>query len=397
MTGGEQLYADMGHFGRLPITLAWYGLVFPCLLLSYFGQGAYLLSVGAPGIESPFFGLIPELLLLPMVGLATLATIVASQAVISGSFSLTAQAIQLGYLPRMQIVHTSVHKEGQIYIPAVNWLLMIACIALVLEFRASSGLAAAYGIAVTGAMTTTSILFLPIARRRLGLIPTIALGALFLTVDVSLFASNVPKIPHGAAFPLLIGVVLFTVMTTWRRGSDLLNRHLSDVSLPLTSFIADVAQQQPTRVPGTAVFMSGNPDGLPLALGHHFKHSKVLHEKIVLLSIATEHFPVVPRQDRVRVEFLGEGFVRVTARYGFVQTPSIEDILRQIAVTGVPVSIDQASFFLGRVTVLSGPKSDMAQWRKKLFAVLHYTAQPAAGYYGIPPGRAVELGMQITI
>ncbi len=397
VTGGEQLYADMGHFGRRPITAAWYAVVFPALVLSYFGQGAYLLHVGAPGIENPFFGTVPSALLLPMVAVATLATIVASQAVISGSFSLTAQAIQLGFLPRMQIVHTSSDQEGQIYIPAVNWFLMLACLGLVLEFRASSGLAAAYGIAVTGAMTTTTILFLPIARRRLGLLPAIGLGALFLSVDLAFLGANVPKIPHGGAFPLLIGLVLFTVMTTWRRGTELLNQHLNDVTLPLTSFVADVGREKPLRVPGTAVFMSGYPDGLPLALGHHFKHSKVLHEKIVLLSIVTEHYPSVPRRDRVRVEFLGEGFVRVTARYGFMQNPSIEDVLRQIAATGVPVSMDEASFFLGRVTVLSGPKGDMALWRKKLFAMLHYTAQPAAGYFGIPPGRAVELGMQITI
>ena len=397
VTGGEQLYADLGHFGRLPIALAWYFVVFPALLLSYFGQGAYLLHAGEAGIANPFFGAVPPVMLLPMVAIATLATIIASQAVISGSYSLTAQAIQLGYLPRMQIVHTSSRQEGQIYIPAVNWALMLACLALVLEFRASSGLAAAYGIAVTGAMTVTTILFLPIARRRFGLVAAIGLGLVLVTVDVSLFASNVPKIPHGGAFPLLIGIVLFTIMTTWRRGTDLLNRHLNDVTLPLTSFIADVAQSKPQRVPGTAVFMSGYPDGLPLALGHHFKHSKVLHERIVLLSIVTEHYPAVPARDRVRVEFLGEGFVRVTARYGFLQTPSIADVLRQIAATGVPVSVDEASFFLGRVTVLSGPRSDLALWRKKLFAVLHYTAQPAAGYFGIPPGRAVELGMQITI
>ncbi|MEX2205135.1 MAG: potassium transporter Kup [Myxococcota bacterium] len=397
VTGGEQLYADLGHFGRIPIAMAWYFVVFPALLLSYFGQGAYLLHAGGAGIESPFFGAVPAPLLLPMVGIATAATIIASQAVISGSFSLTAQAVQLGYLPRMQIVHTSSQQEGQIYIPAVNWFLMLACLALVLEFRASSGLAAAYGIAVTGAMTVTTILFLPLARRRLGLLPSLGLGLVFLVVDLALFASNVPKIPHGGAFPLLIGLVLFTVMTTWRRGTELLNQHLNDVTLPLTSFIADVGREKPLRVPGTAVFMSGYPDGLPLALGHHFKHSKVLHERVVLLSIVTEHVPAVPSRDRVRVEFLGEGFVRVTARYGFMQTPAISDVLRQIAATGVPVTMDEASFFLGRVTVLSGPKSDLALWRKKLFAVLHYTAQPAAGYFGIPPGRAVELGMQITI
>ncbi len=397
VTGGEALYADLGHFGRVPITLAWYAVVFPALLLSYFGQGAYLLRMGEAGITSPFFGLLPGWGVLPMVAIATLATIVASQAVISGSFSLTAQAIQLGYLPRMQIVHTSSSQEGQIYIPAVNWLLMLACIALVLEFRQSSGLAAAYGIAVTGTMAVTTLLFVPVAQRRFGWPAALALGTVFLVVDLAFLGANVPKIPHGGAFPLLIGLVLFTVMTTWRRGTELLNQHLNDVTLPLTSFIADVGREKPLRVPGTAVFMSGYPDGLPLALGHHFKHSKVLHERIVLLSIVTEHYPAVPSRDRVRVEFLGEGFVRVTARYGFMQTPAIADVLRQIAATGVPVSMDDASFFLGRVTVLSGPRSDLALWRKKLFAVLHYTAQPAAGYFGITPGRAVELGMQITI
>jgi KUP system potassium uptake protein len=397
VTGGEALYADLGHFGRVPIAIAWYTMVFPALLISYFGQGAYLLRVGEAGIASPFFGILPPAAVLPMVGVATLATIVASQAVISGSFSLTAQAIQLGYLPRMQIVHTSSSQEGQIYVPAVNWALMLACIALVLEFRASSGLAAAYGIAVTGTMAVTTLLFIPVAQRRYGWPAALALGAVFLCIDLAFLGANIPKIPHGGAFPLLIGIVLFTVMTTWRRGTDLLNQHLNDVTLPLTSFIADVGREKPQRVAGTAVFMSGYPDGLPLALGHHFKHSKVLHDRVILLSIVTEHFPAVPIRDRVRVESLGEGFVRVTARYGFMQTPAIEDVLRQIAETGVPVTIDEASFFLGRVTVLSGPKRDMALWRKKLFAVLHYTAQPAIGYFGIPPGRAVELGMQITI
>jgi KUP system potassium uptake protein len=372
-------------------------VVFPALVLSYFGQGAYLLHTGEAGIANPFFGLLPPWAVIPMVVIATLATVVASQAVISGSFSLTAQAIQLGYLPRMQIIHTSSRQEGQIYIPAVNWGLMVACIALVLEFRASSGLAAAYGIAVTGTMIATSLVYVPVAWRRYGPIPALLLASLFLSVDLALFGANVPKIPHGGAFPLLIGLVLFAVMTTWKRGTDLLNQHLNAVTLPLTAFIADVARSKPQRVAGTAVFMSGYPDGLPLALGHHFKHTKVLHERIVLLSIVTEHVPSVPRNDRVRVEFLGEGFVRVTARYGFVQTPAISDVLLQIAATGVPVSVDQASFFLGRVTVLSGPRRELAGWRKKLFAVLHYTAQPATGYFGIPPGRAVELGMQVSI
>jgi len=397
VSGAEALYADLGHFGRRPIVMAWYSAVFPALLLSYFGQGAYLLHVGAEGTANPFYSMLPSWGVLPMVGLATLATIVASQAVISGSYSITAQAIQLGYLPRMQVIHTSSRHEGQIYVPAVNWALMVACIFLVLEFRSSSGLASAYGIAVTGTMATTSFLFIPVAARRFGFAAAAALGTLFLTTDLSLFIANFPKVPHGGAFPLAMGLILFVVMTTWKRGTDLLNRHLNDVTLPLTAFIADVGREKPQRVAGTAVFMSGYPDGLPLALGHHFKHSKVLHERIVLLSITTEHVPAVPRNDRVRVEFLGEGFVRVTARYGFTQTPAISEIMRQIAATGVPVSVETASFFLGRVTVLASGKRDLAGWRKKLFAVLHYTAQPAAGYFGIPPGRAVELGMQITI
>jgi KUP system potassium uptake protein len=397
VTGAEALYADLGHFGRLPISIAWYSVVFPSLLFSYFGQGAYLLRAGADGVENPFFTMLPAWSVLPMVGLATLATIVASQAVISGSYSLTAQAIQLGYLPRMQIVHTSSRQEGQIYVPAVNWFLMFACIFLVLEFRGSSGLASAYGIAVTGTMAVTTFLFVPVAARRVGWPAAIGLGAVFLTVDLALFGANLPKTPHGGLFPLAMGAVLFTIMTTWKRGTDLLNQHLNAVTLPLTAFIADVGREKPQRVAGVAVFMSGYPDGLPLSLGHYFKHSKVLHERIVLLSISTEHVPSVPRTDRVRVEFLGEGFVRVSARYGFQQTPAISEIVRQIAATGVPVTVESASFFLGRVTVLPSGKRELAGWRKRLFALLHYTAQPAAGYFGIPPGRAVELGMQITI
>ena len=397
VTGAEALYADLGHFGRLPISIAWYAVVFPSLLFSYLGQGAYLLRAGADGIENPFFTMLPAWSVLPMVALATLATIVASQAVISGSYSLTAQAIQLGYLPRMQIVHTSSRQEGQIYVPAVNWFLMFACIFLVLEFRGSSGLASAYGIAVTGTMAVTTFLFVPVSARRVGWPVAIALGAVFLTVDLALFGANLPKTPHGGLFPLAMGAVLFTIMTTWKRGTDLLNQHLNAVTLPLTAFIADVGREKPQRVAGVAVFMSGYPDGLPLSLGHYFKHSKVLHERIVLLSISTEHVPSVPRTDRVRVEFLGEGFVRVSARYGFQQTPAIAEIVRQIAATGVPVTVETASFFLGRVTVLPSGKRELAGWRKRLFALLHYTAQPAAGYFGIPPGRAVELGMQITI
>jgi KUP system potassium uptake protein len=397
VTGGEALYADMGHFGRRPISLAWYGLVMPSLLASYFGQGAFLLEHGAEGVSSPFFALLPGPLVLPMVGLATVATVIASQAVISGAYSLTAQAIQLGYLPRMPIVHTSSATEGQIYIPAVNVALALACIALVLEFRNSSSLAAAYGIAVTGTMTATTLLYLPVARARFGALVFGSVGVLFLTVDLAFLFANATKILHGGAFPVLVGIGLFVIMTTWKRGTELLNRHLNEFTLPLLSFIADVARSKPLRVPGTAVFMSGYPDGLPPALGHHFKHSKVLHERIVLLSILTEHVPFVPARDRVRVERLGEGFVRVMARYGFIQTPAVEEVLRLMSAAGEPVTIDQASFFLGRVTVLAGQQRELSRWRKRLFSLLHFSAQPATGYYGIPPGRAVELGMQITL
>jgi KUP system potassium uptake protein len=397
VTGGEALYADMGHFGRLPITWVWYGLVMPSLLLSYLGQGAFLLQHGSEGAASPFFSLLPDPLLLPMVGLATLATVIASQAVISGAFSLTAQAIQLGYLPRMPIVHTSSATEGQIYIPAVNLGLALACIALVLEFGDSSSLAAAYGIAVTGTMTATTLLYLPVARRRFGLLGVGLMALVFLTVDLSFLYANAAKILHGGAFPVLVGIGLFVIMTTWKRGTELLNAHLNEFTLPLRSFIADVAGSKPLRVPGTAVFMSGYPGGLPPALGHHFKHSKVLHERIVLLTITTEHVPVVPLAERVSVERLGEGFVQVIARFGFTQTPRIDEVLRLMSASGEPVTIDHASFFLGRVTVLTGQRRELARWRKRLFSLLHFSAQPAIGYYGIPPGRAVELGMQITL
>jgi KUP system potassium uptake protein len=397
VTGGEALYADMGHFGRIPITLAWYGMVMPALLLSYFGQGAFLLHHAGPEPINPFWALLPAPLVFPMVGLATLATVIASQAVISGAFSLTAQAIQLGYLPRMPIVHTSSATEGQIYIPAVNIALAVACVALVLEFESSSALAAAYGIAVSGAMSATALIYLPTARLRYGLLAVAAMSLVFLTVDLTFLYSNSAKLLHGGAFPVLVGIALFAVMTTWKRGTELLNRHLNEFTLPLTSFIADVARSKPLRVPGTAVFMSGYPDGLPPALGHHFKHSKVLHERIVLLTITTEHVPLVPAGERVRIDALGEGFVRVIARFGFMQTPSVDDVLRPMSAAGERVTIDQASFFLGRVTVLTGQQRELARWRKKLFSLLHFSAQPAAGYYGIPPGRAVELGMQISL
>jgi KUP system potassium uptake protein len=246
-------------------------------------------------------------------------------------------------------------------------------------------------------MTATTLLYLPVARDRFPLFAVGLMALVFLTVDLSFLYANAAKILHGGAFPVLVGIALFVVMTTWKRGTELLNEHLNEFTLPLRLFIADVASSKPLRVPGTAVFMSGYPDGLPPALGHHFKHSKVLHERIVLLTIITEHVPVVPLAERVTVEKLGEGFVRVISRFGFMQTPRIDEVLRLMSASGEPVTVDQASFFLGRVTVLTGQRRELALWRKRLFSLLHFSAQPAIGYYGIPPGRAVELGMQITL
>jgi KUP system potassium uptake protein len=397
ITGGEALYADMGHLGRRPIALAWYGVVFPALLINYFGQGALLLH--NPGIAqgNPFYALVRPELVLPMTAVATLATTVASQAVISGSYSVTRQAIQLGYLPRMRIVHTSAQAEGQVYMPGVNTALLLACLALVVGFGGSSRLAAAYGIAVTGAMTATTLLYLPTARERLGPGHALGLGALFLTVDLAFLGACLVKFADGGWFPILTAAGLFAVMTTWRRGADLLSQQLSVAALPLDAFIDDVRRTKPPRARGTAVFMSGQPGGLPVALGHHFKLTGVLHERVVLLTVSTVRVPLVPLAERVEIEDLGEGFLRVQARYGFLQTPRIRDVLRGCALRGLELEVQEASFFLGRVTVLRSARRQIAPWRHRLFSFLHHNAQPAFEFFGIPPGRVVELGLQVQL
>ncbi len=398
VTGGEALYADMGHFGRRAIRWAWYGIVFPALLINYFGQGALLLD-NPEAAKNPFYGLVHGGSLYAMVAIATVATVVASQALISGAYSLTRQAVQLGYSPRVAIVHTSGTTEGQIYVPEVNNLLMVSCVALVLAFQKSSALAAAYGIAVTGTMAITSVLFYVVARARWGWRKWQAAGlvALFLTFDLSFLGANVAKITQGGWVPIAVGVGMFTIMTTWKRGRALLGERLRAASLPLDAFLEDVELSKPHRVKGTAVFLNANPTGTPVVLLHHFKHNKVLHEQVILLSVLTDRVPEVPASERVKVRDLGEGFWQVSAHYGFMQTPSVPEILRQCAKSGLKTRENDTSFYLGRETLLATPGGGLARWRKKLFGYLSRNARPATAFFGLPPNRVVEMGAQIEL
>ncbi len=398
VTGGEALYADMGHFGRRAIRYAWYAIVFPALLINYFGQGALLLDNPAAA-KNPFYGLVHGGSLYAMVMIATVAAVVASQALISGAYSLTRQAVQLGYSPRVSIVHTSGTTEGQIYVPEINNLLMVSCVALVLAFHESSALAAAYGIAVTGTMAITSVLFYVVARSRWGWRKwqAAALVAMFLTFDLSFLGANVAKITQGGWVPIAVGVGMFTIMTTWKRGRALLGERLRAASLPLDAFLADVALSKPYRVKGTAVFLNANPAGTPVVLLHHFKHNKVLHEQVILLSVLTDRVPEVPAAERVKVRDLGYGFWQVSAHYGFMQTPSVPEILRQCAKSGLKTKENDTSFYLGRETLLATPGGGLARWRKKLFGFLSRNARPATAFFGLPPNRVVEMGAQIEL
>lgn len=397
ITGGEALYADMGHFGRKPIRAAWFMTVYPALILCYFGQGALLLERGA--VENPFYGMVSGFWRYPLVAIATLATIVASQALISGAYSLTQQAVQLGYWPRVTIKHTSGEAEGQIYVPEVNSALMIACIALVLSMQESSKLAAAYGIAVTGTMSITSILFYGVARRwGWGRFWTGFLVACFLVVDLCFFGANVTKIHEGGWFPLAVGVGIFTLMRTWHAGRVRLGEAIRSATLPMDTFLADLEQMKPYRVKGTAIFMTSNPDGAPPAMLHHFKHNKVLHEQVVLLSIQTRHVPEIGPAGRIeRVVDLGQGFYQVVAVYGFMQTPNVIEVLRLCQAAGLKTNASDTSFFLGRETLIIGERRGMAKWRKALFAFMSRNARPANAFFSIPSNRVVELGTQIEL
>jgi KUP system potassium uptake protein len=396
ITGGEALYADMGHFGRKPIRIAFFLAVLPALLLNYFGQGALILRT--PGAaENPFFLLAPRWFLYPLIAISTAAAIVASQALISGAFSLTRQAVQLGYLPRVTIVHTSKKEAGQIYIPEVNTALMVGCLALVLGFRSAGALAAAYGIAVTGTMVITTALFAVVARGRWGwsLGHVAALTILFMSIDLAFLGANVLKIVNGGWVPLAVAAVLFVVMTTWKTGRANLAALLRQGALPMELLLEDLKRRDLPRVPGTAVFLTAESETAPAVLLHQLKHNKVLHEEVVLLSVRSAEVPDVDEHERLEVEALGLGFYRLVATYGFMETPNVPALLRRARAQGIRADQLQTSFYLGRERLLSTGTTPMATWRKKLFALMARNAQSATAFFGIPPNRVVELGAQI--
>ena len=397
VTGGEALYADMGHFGRRPIRLAWFGLVLPALLLNYFGQGALLLEDPAAA-ANPFYRLAPAGSVYFLVALATAATVIASQALISGAFSLTHQAIQLGYCPRLAVSHTSALESGQIYVAPVNWALMVAACMLVVGFGSSANLAAAYGMAVTATMLITTVLLCVVARRRWGWgRAAFLLGAALLPVDMAFFGANLFKLDDGGWFSLLVAAIGFTLMSTWKRGRRVLRERLEETGLPLELFMPDLETSKLPRVPGSAVFLAGDPQGTPLALLHNVKHNKVVHELNVLLTLTTDAVPFVPAEQRTQVKPLGHGFFRVVAHHGFMDLPDVPRLLRQVRSAALPIDLEQTSYFLGRERLIPAGRSGMARWREWLFSVMSQNAQSATTYFRIPPGQVVELGAQVEL
>jgi KUP system potassium uptake protein len=399
VTGGEALYADMGHFGKRPIRLAWFVVVLPALLLNYFGQGA--LVMGDPtAVANPFFRMAPTWALYPVVLIATAATVIASQALISGSYSLTMQAVQLGYSPRVAIDHTSAAERGQIYVPAINWILMVSCIGLVLGFRSSSRLAAAYGVAVTTTMVATSVLFLVVARERWkwSLPAAVLVGGSFLAIDLAFWGANLLKITHGGWFPLLVGVAVFALLTTWKKGRLILNERIFHRVLPRDLFLESIAKNPPHRVPGVAVYMYNDPRGTPPALLHNLKHNKVLHEQVVFLSVKTEEVPYVPAPERVTVEPLSDGFHQVMLHYGFMEDVDVPRALSGVQGDRLRFPAMETTYFLGRETLIpSKGVHGMAIWREKLFTVMSRNARPASSFFRLPPNRVVELGAQVEL
>ncbi len=398
VTGGEALYADMGHFGRAPIKWAWFAIVLPGLLLNYFGQGALLLQ-DPTAIINPFFKLAPAWGLLPLVVLSTVATVIASQALISGVFSLTRQAVQLGYLPRLKIVHTSKHEIGQIYVPLINWILLASTLWLVVQFRSSSNLAAAYGLAVTMTMVITTMLAYFVTRKIWGwgrwqAIPVVSL---FLIADLAFFAGNVPKIPDGGWFPLVVGVVMYFFMATWQRGRAILAARMRALTRPIKEFVAAIRANPPVRVPGTAIFMTSDPEGAPAALLHNLKHNKILHERILILTILTKDEPYIFPDERVQVDQLDGNIWRAVAYYGFMQTPNIYELINAIRAKGLDVEFARVTFFLGRETVLPSDRPGMPIWREQIFAFMTKNAQRANAFFQIPPDQVIEVGIQVEI
>src|SRR5216117_735209 len=398
VTGGEALYADLGHFGHRAIQRAWFGIALPSLMLNYFGQGALLLRDSSAAVN-PFYYLAPSWALYQLIALATGATIIASQAVISGAFSLTRQAVQLGYSPRLRIEHTSSREIGQIYVPAVNrGLLLLTCV-LVLGFRTSSNIAGAYGVALSALMLITTLMFYVMCREVWGWsIPRAALVVgLFLLMDVPFFAANMLKIRYGGWVPLAIAAGLFTLMITWKRGREILAKRMLEKTVPLKMLLADLAAEPPIRVPGTAVFMYGSADGTPPALVHNLAHNKVLHEKIVFLTVVTEDIPHVRSKERVTVKRFGKGFHSVVARYGFMEDPDIDDVLAACRVQALDIRIEGTTFFLGRETLVASDRPGMAQWRESLFAFMSRNAMRATAFFKIPANQVFEVGAQVEL
>jgi KUP system potassium uptake protein len=408
LTGGEDLYLDMGHFGRLPIRIGWFALVLPCLLLNYFGQGAYLLqhlpadgsaAAVSAATSNLLFKLAPGWALYPLLILATAATVIASQAVISGAFSLTRQALQLGFCPRVTIVHTSEDTIGQVYLPAVNGMLLVGTVALVVGFRKSDGLAGAYGLAVSMTMMLTSVMMTIFMLRQWRWHPLLV-GVVMLPIfllDATFFTSNILKIPHGGRVGISVAVVMFTVMLTWNRGREILSRKLAAESLPLPLFIEETARGKPLRVPGTAMFLTGAANIVPRTLLHNFKHNKIIHEQVVLLTVKNEEIPRVPEAERVSVESLEAGFTRITMRYGFMEDPNITWMLRKMEIKGLELDPMRVTFILGRETLILGREHNMRQWRKHLFSFLSKNARDASKFFRLPPNRVIEIGIQVEL
>ena len=398
VTGGEALYADMGHFGRKPIRVGWFSLVWPALLLNYFGQGALLLS-NPEAIKNPFYLMAPNWALLPMVGLAACATVIASQAVISGAFSLTKQAIQLGYLPRFSIQHTNELESGQIYIPFINWGLLLGIITLVLIFKNSSNLAAAYGIAVMLTMTIDTLLLFVVMSfiwKWSKFFAVVLVGGI-LANDIMFLSATATKIGDGGWFPLVIGVAMFTIMSTWRRGREIVRRKVNDGAMPLKGFVESIALSDTPRVEGTGVFMTTNPGGVPNALLHNLKHNKVLHGRVIILSIQIEDIPRVPKEDYIWIDNLGHGFYSVTAHYGFKETPNVPTMMNDCLLQSMKFDMMETSFFVNRESLIATPNGGMALWREHLFVWMSHLATKASDYFRIPSNRVVELGTQVEI
>jgi KUP system potassium uptake protein len=400
VTGGEALYADMGHFGRKPIQLAWFGIAFPALMMNYLGQGALLLR-NPEAISNPFFLMGPRWALTWVVAIATLATVIASQALISGVFSLSMQAVQLGYLPRLEILHTSASERGQIYVPSLNWLLMVCCVGLVVGFGSSTNLAAAYGVAVTATMLITTVLFccLLIYGWKWPVYLAGSVCGVFLLIEMVFFAANVVKIPEGGWFPLLTGWAIFIVMSTWKIGRNLLYRLLQGRTIPLEKLLDRLKEEPVNRIPGTAIFMYGNRTGTPPALLANLDHNGILHERVVLVAVETADVPTLLESERVEVIPIAEGFFRIVVRFGFIEKPELPSVLHNLDLGGVPLRVHESTFFLGRETVI--PRKDrlsgMSHWREQLFAIMTRNATDATSFFALPPDRVVELGTQLEI